>query len=83
MVAYLVAGVAMLLAMVPLGTIAARGSPMDAVIAYEAASSIVVMEMILLPEGFGRPAEFELPIILAVLLFASGLVFVHALERWL
>jgi hypothetical protein len=33
--------------------------------------------------GFGRFNELEMPILLAVLLFGSGLVFVHALERWL
>ena len=34
-------------------------------------------------QGFRRPAEFELPVLLAVLLLGSGLVFVRALERWL
>jgi hypothetical protein len=41
------------------------------------------MVLILLAQGFRRPAEFELPVVLAVLLFGSGLVFVRALERWL
>ena len=39
--------------------------------------------LILLAEGFRRPGEFELPVLLAVLLFGSGLVFVRLLERWL
>jgi hypothetical protein len=56
---------------------------MDAVVAYEGASSVAVMVFVLLPEAFGRPAEFEFPVLFAVLLLASGLVFVHALERWL
>jgi hypothetical protein len=37
----------------------------------------------LLAQGFQRPGLFELPVVLAVLLFGSGLVFVRALERWL
>jgi hypothetical protein len=41
------------------------------------------MVLILLAQGFGRPAESELPILLAVLLFGSGLAFARALERWL
>ena len=45
--------------------------------AYEAISSIVVMVLVLLAEGFGRFGEFELPVLLAVLLFGSGLVFVR------
>lgn len=83
MAAFVLAGLAMLVAVVPLGVTAARGSVMDAIVAYEALSSIVVMELILLPEGFGRPALFEFPLLLAVLLFGSGLVFLHAMERWL
>lgn len=83
MVAYVVAGTVMLLAFIPLGMTAARGSAMDGVVAYEAASSIAVMELLVLAEAFGRPGEFELPILLALLLFASGLVYLHALERYL
>ncbi len=80
---FVLAGAVMLLGMIPLGIVAWRGTLMDAVVAYEAASSIVVMEFILLPEGFERPGLFEFPLLFAVLLLASGLVFVHALERWL
>ncbi len=82
-VSFVVAAAALLLAMVPLGITAARGTTMDAIVAYEAASTIAVMEYILLPEGFGRPAEFEFPVVLAVLLFGGGVVFLHAVERWL
>jgi hypothetical protein len=39
--------------------------------------------LVLVPQAFGRSAEFELPVLLAVLLLGSGLVFVHTLERWL
>jgi hypothetical protein len=73
----------MLVAVIPLGVVACRGSVMEAVVAYEAISSIAVMVLVLIPQGFGRSAEFELPILLAVLLLGSGLVFVRALERWL
>lgn len=83
MTAFLVAAAAMLLGLFPIGVLAWRGSLMDAVVAYEAASSIVVMVLVLLPEGFDRSSEFEFPILFAVLLLGSGLVFLHALERWL
>lgn len=79
---FVLAGVAMLVAFVPLGIVAARGTLPDALVAYEAASSIVVLLFLLLPEGFNRPSEFEFPVLFAVLLLGSGLVFVHALERW-
>jgi multicomponent Na+:H+ antiporter subunit F len=68
---------------VPCALVVWRGEVMAAVVAYEAISSIVVMALALLAEGFQRSGEFELPVLLAVLLFGSGLVFVRFLERWL
>jgi multisubunit Na+/H+ antiporter MnhF subunit len=81
--AFVVAAIAMLVALVPCGILLLRGTIMDAVVAYEAISAIAVMVLILLAEGFRRPGEFELPVLLAVLMFGSGLVFVRMLERWL
>jgi hypothetical protein len=83
MVGFVLAAVIMLTAMIPVGIVAWRGPIMEAVVAYEAATSIVVLVLILLPEGFQRPGLFELPVLMAVLLLGAGLVFVHALERWL
>jgi multisubunit Na+/H+ antiporter MnhF subunit len=80
---FVIAAVAMLVAVVPCGIVIWRGQLMAAVAAYEAISSIVVMVLMLLAEGFRRPAEFELPVLLAVLLFGSGLVFIRFFERWL
>ena len=56
---------------------------MQALVGYEAISSIAIMALVLLAVGFGRFGEMELPVLLAVLLFGSGLVFVRTLERWL
>ncbi len=81
--AFVIAAVAMLIGVVPCGIVVWRGTVMEAVVGYQAISSIVVMVLVLLAVGFGRLGEMELPIVLAVLLFGSGLVFVHALERWL
>jgi len=83
MTEFVVCAAVLLVAMVPIGMVAWRATVLDAVIAYEAASSIAVIELLLLPEGFGRPAEFEFPVLVAVLLLSSSLVFVHAFERWL
>jgi multisubunit Na+/H+ antiporter MnhF subunit len=81
--AFVVGAIAMLIGVIPCGIVLVRGKLMEAVVAYEFISSIAVMVLILLAQGFRRPAEFELPVLLAVLLFGSGLVFVRALERWL
>ena len=83
MTAFVVAAIGMLAGIIPCGIVLVRGKLMEAVVAYEFISSIAVMVLILLAQGFRRPAEFELPVVLAVLLFGSGLVFVRSLERWL
>jgi multicomponent Na+:H+ antiporter subunit F len=80
---FVLAAVVMLMAVIPCGLVIARGDAMEAMVAYEAISSIMIMVLVLLSEGFRRPTEFELPVLLAVLLFGSGLVFVRFLERGL
>jgi multicomponent Na+:H+ antiporter subunit F len=80
---FVIAATAMLVAVIPCGIVVVRGKIMDAVVAYEAISTVVLMVLVLLAEGFRRSGEFELPVLLALLLFGSGLVFVRFLERWL
>jgi multisubunit Na+/H+ antiporter MnhF subunit len=83
MTSFIVAAIAMLLAMVPAGVTIVRGNTADAVVGYEFITAVAVMVLALLAEGFERPSLFELPVLLAVLLYGSGLVFVRSLERWL
>jgi multisubunit Na+/H+ antiporter MnhF subunit len=80
---FVIAAIAMLIATIPCGIVVCRGEAMAGVVAYEAISSIVVMVLVLLSEGFRRSGEFELPAVFAVLLFGSGLVFARFMERWL
>ena len=81
--AFVVAAIAMLLAVIPCAIVIIRGKVMEAVVAYEAISSIVIMVLVLLARGFSRSGEFELPVLVAMLMLGSGLVFVRFLERWL
>jgi multicomponent Na+:H+ antiporter subunit F len=83
MISFVVAAIAMLVVMVPAALTIARGTPADAVVGYEFITGVAVMIFALLAEGFKRPSEFEFPVLVAVLLYASGLVYVRALERWL
>jgi multicomponent Na+:H+ antiporter subunit F len=83
MTSFAVAAIAMLIVMVPAGVTIVRGTAADAVVGYEFITGVAVMIFALLAEGFKRPSEFEFPVIVAVLLYASGLVYVRALERWL
>jgi multisubunit Na+/H+ antiporter MnhF subunit len=80
---FAVAAIFMLIALVPAGVVIVRGEAMDALVAYEAVSSVVVMVLVLLAEGFNRSGEFELPVLIAVLLYGSGLAFARFLERGL
>jgi multisubunit Na+/H+ antiporter MnhF subunit len=83
MTAFVIAAVVMLAALAPAGMTLIRGELADAVVGYEFISTVAVMIFALLAEGFGRPGLFEFPVLLAVLLFGGGLVFVRGLERWL
>ena len=82
MSSFVIAAIAMLLALVPLGVVLCRAEVMSAVVAYEAIGSVAVLVLMLLAEGFRRSGEFELAVLLAVLLLGGGLVFVRFLERW-
>ena len=83
MSAFIVAAIAMLIVMVPAVVTIVRGTAADAVVGYQFITAVAVMILALLAEGFQRPSLFELPVLLAVLLYGSGLVYVRALERWL
>jgi multisubunit Na+/H+ antiporter MnhF subunit len=80
---FVVAAIAMLVMMAPAGLTIVRGTSADAVVGYEFITGVAVMIFALLAEGFRRPSLFEFPVIAAMLLYGSGLVYVRALERWL
>jgi multisubunit Na+/H+ antiporter MnhF subunit len=82
-VGFMVAAIAMLIALIPAGVALCRGDLATAVVAYEFIGAVVVMVLALLAQAFQRSSLFELPVLLALLMFGSGLVFVRAMERWL
>ncbi|HEV8220277.1 MAG TPA: monovalent cation/H+ antiporter complex subunit F [Streptosporangiaceae bacterium] len=82
MSSFVIAAIAMLVALIPLGVVLCRAEVMSAVVAYEAIGSVAVLVLMLLAEGFRRSGEFELAILLAVMLLGGGLVFVRFLEWW-
>jgi multisubunit Na+/H+ antiporter MnhF subunit len=77
------AAIAMLFALIPAGVVLCRDELADSVVAYEFITSVIVMVLALLAESFQRSSEFEFPVLMAVLLYGSSLVFVRVLERWL
>jgi multisubunit Na+/H+ antiporter MnhF subunit len=80
---FVIAAAAMALALLPCLVVLVRGDVMAAVVAYEVISTVAIVVLVLLAEGFRRSGEFELPVLVAVLLLGSGLVFVRFLERGL
>jgi multisubunit Na+/H+ antiporter MnhF subunit len=81
--AFVAAAIAMLIAIIPAGIVLCRGELAASVVAYEFITSVIVIVLALLAQGFKRSSEFELPVVLAVLMYGSGLVFVRVMERWL
>lgn len=80
---WLIAASAMFLGLIPCCWGAVRGPTMDRFVAVQMAQIIVVLSMILMAEGYGRNVYLDIPLALAVLSLAGGLVFVRFLERWL
>ncbi|HLK76969.1 MAG TPA: hypothetical protein VKU77_25395 [Streptosporangiaceae bacterium] len=81
--AFVVAAIAMLIAIVPAAIVLCRGELAASVVAYEFITAVMVMVLALLAQAFQRSSLFELTVLLAVLMYGSGLVYVRAMERWL
>lgn len=80
---WLLAGFGLLSSLVPVGIASFRGSAMDRLAAIEAAATVVTLALLVLAQGFGRPAFFDVALVEAFLSFGGGLAFVRFLERWL
>lgn len=81
--AFVAAAIAMLIAIIPAGIVLCRGELAASVVAYEFITAVIVIVLALLANGFQRGSEFEFPVLLAVLMYGSGLVYIRAIERWL
>ena len=81
--AFTAAAIAMRICLIPAGIVIARDDLPAAVVGYQFITAVMVMVLALLAQAFGRSALFELAVLLALLMFGSGLVFVRALEGWL
>ncbi len=80
---WLIAAIALIVCLIPCGIVCLRGDAMDRLVGLEGASVIATMTFMLLAEGFQRTAFYDLPLTLALLSFAGGLVFTRRLERWM
>jgi multicomponent Na+:H+ antiporter subunit F len=80
---WLLAAAALLLGLIPCCVGVLRGRVMDRFVALQMAQIVVVLSMVMMAEGFKRSIYLDIPLALAVLALAGGLVFVRFLERWL
>ena len=80
---WLVAAAVVLVAFLATGVVASNGSIMRRVVALELGGILTTLALLLLAEGFDRDVYFDLAVVLAAMTFASSLVFVRFLERWL
>jgi len=81
--AFTAAAIAMLICLIPAGIVIARDDLPAAVVGYQFITAVMVMVLALLAQAFQRSSLFELPVLLALLMFGGGMVFVRAMERWL
>lgn len=80
---WLCAGGAVMATLVPCACMSLRGSPERRLVGVEMASVLIVIALILLCIGFGRPILMDLPLALAIMSFGGGLVYARFLEKHL
>jgi multisubunit Na+/H+ antiporter MnhF subunit len=78
------AGAAVLLvAVLPCIGVALRGTHLDALVALELATTLVTVALVLLAQGYERPAYFGVALTLAPLGVIGSLVFIRFIDRGL
>jgi multicomponent Na+:H+ antiporter subunit F len=79
---WLIVAFVFLLALIPCGVVCIRGGPVDRLIAFELAQVVAVLVFLVLAQGMGQDAFFDLGLLLAILSFPGSLLFARFLERW-
>jgi len=81
--AWLVTAFVLMLGLIPCGIVCFTRDAPTRLVGLESASMLMVLILLLLAEGYQRSFLFDLALMLALLSFGGGLVFVRFLERWL
>jgi multicomponent Na+:H+ antiporter subunit F len=81
--AWLVAAFLLMLGLIPCGIVCFTRDAANRLVGLEGAAVLMVMILLLLAEGYHRSYLFDLALMLALLSFGGGMVFVRFLERWL
>ena len=80
---FLIASIAMLLALALPGWVAVRGSLAQRLVALELCSVVTALALVCLSLAFGQPSFLDVAVALVVLSLPGTLVLIVSLERWL
>ena len=80
---WLMAGSAVVAALLPCAAMSLRGTPERRLVGLEMTSLIVTIALVLFTIGFGRLPFIDLPAALAVMSFGGSIVFARFLEKHL
>ncbi len=80
--AFLVAATALLVGLVPLGSVAVRRRAIDGLVALECAGAVTVLALLCLAEGFHRSTYYDVAVVGALMSWMGGIVFTRFLARW-
>ncbi len=80
---FLIAAIAMLLALALPGWVAVRGTLAERLVALELCSVVTALVLVCLSLAFGQPSFLDVAVALVVLSLPGTLVLTVCLERWL
>lgn len=78
---FVVAAIALVLALAPLGLVAFRSSPRDGLVALELAGAVTTMALVCITMGLGSTASSGVPVVCAAMTWVGGLVIARFLDR--
>jgi multicomponent Na+:H+ antiporter subunit F len=77
---WLAAAAALLIALIPCGFVAGRGSPMERLLGFELAGPIGSTALVAMAEGFGRSVYMDVALVFTVVNFVATLAYVRLFE---
>lgn len=80
--AFLVAAIALLVALVPCGWVCWRAEPESRMVGLSLAGTVQSLVLLLIAVGSGEPALASVAVVLVALSVGGSLAFARFLERW-
>jgi multicomponent Na+:H+ antiporter subunit F len=80
--AWLWAGAASMLVLIPCAIRAVRGGTFDRLLGMQLGGTVTALTLVMLGQGFDRSIYYDLALVFGVLSTVGSLVFARFLERW-